>query len=79
MAMQAATAEKPVKQGQLDNNTYNLMSQLVEEHRSLWQIRKHYIPDADCADCRRFWEDFADQKEDKIKVLQRLLDGHIHS
>ena len=61
-----------------DNHLYNLMSQIVEEHRSLWRIKESYKSDAgDCAECKAFWEKLEKDKEDHIEELTKLIKGHI--
>jgi len=62
----------------LDNNTYNLMEQLLEESKSLWRIRNNYKQDAgDCNECADFWDKLIVDKEDHIKELEKLLKPHI--
>ena len=62
----------------LDNNAYNLMTQMVEENKSLWRIRNAYTRDATtCGQCQAFWEKLAKDKEDHIKELQGLLKTHL--
>ena len=61
----------------LDNNTYNLMAQLTEESQSLWRIRNSYLNDAGpCGECRQFWEKLAEDKEQHIRDLERLVSEH---
>jgi beta-galactosidase GanA len=62
----------------LDNDVYNLMEQLVEESKSLWQIKNHYKEDAcDCDECRRFWDKLEKDKEQHIEDLEKLLRSHM--
>ncbi|MFO8133052.1 MAG: hypothetical protein R6U10_03855 [Thermoplasmatota archaeon] len=62
----------------LDNNVYNLMEQLVEESKSLWQIKHHYREDAaGCDKCRRFWEKLEKDKEQHIEDIEALLKKHM--
>lgn len=61
-----------------DNHNYNLMNQLVEEHKSLWRIKNEYMTDAgDCADCKAVWEKMAKNKEENIVALTDLVKKHI--
>lgn len=61
----------------LDNNSYNLFAQITEESQSLWRIRNSYIKDADpCSECREFWERLAQDKENHIRELERLIMEH---
>jgi hypothetical protein len=62
----------------LENNAYNLMAQLTEEHQSLWRIKNYYLKDAEhCDECKKFWEDLATEKEQKIQDLTRLVGKHL--
>lgn len=62
----------------LDNHLYNLMNQLVQEHKSLWRIKDAYVKDAgDCKDCKAFWEKMVKDKEDHIEELMVLIKGHM--
>lgn len=61
-----------------DNHIYNLMNQLVEEHKGLWRIKKCYKEDAgDCDDCKQFWEKLAEDKEEHIEDLTKLIKNHL--
>ena len=61
-----------------DNHVYNLLQQLVEEHQSLWRIKKDYPDDAnDCSDCINFWNKLAEQKEKNIEELTELVKSHL--
>lgn len=61
-----------------DNNVYNLMVQMVEEHKSLWRIKNTYRKDAaQCKECIDFWDKMEKDKEDHIKDLTRLIKDHI--
>lgn len=58
----------------LDNQVYNLMLQMTEEHKSLWRIKKHYKEDAkDCEECLAFWDKLEKDKEEHIKELEQLI------
>jgi len=62
----------------LDNHSYNLMSQLVEEHKSLWRIKNKYKNDAgDCGDCNKFWNAMIEDKEEHIKDLLGMIKTHL--
>jgi hypothetical protein len=40
----------------LDNNAYNLLMQLTQEHKTLWRIKNKYKKDAKaCSECKEFW------------------------
>ena len=64
----------------LDNNLYNLMTQLVEENYSLWRILNKYKQDAadcDCGECLAFWDKMVIDKEEHIKELEGLVKSHM--
>lgn len=62
----------------LDNNTYNLMLQMTEEHKSLWRIKKMYKDDAeDCEECRAFWQKMEKDKKGHIQELEGLIKNHM--
>jgi hypothetical protein len=58
----------------LDNNTYDLMEQLLIECRSLWHIRNNYKADA-AADneTRQLWESIEKEKESIVQRLSEKL------
>ena len=61
-----------------DNHVYNLMNQLVQEHKSLWRIKDEYMEDAgDCAECNAFWEELTADKEAHVADLTELIKGHM--
>ncbi len=61
-----------------ENHLYNLMKQLVQENKSLWRIKKHYVEDAEgCEDCRAFWKKMEEDKETRVKELEELIKGHM--
>jgi hypothetical protein len=61
----------------LDNNSYNLMAQITEESQSLWRIRNSYLKDAQaCGECIEFWTKLADDKEQHIRDLEKLVYEH---
>ncbi len=62
----------------LDNNTYNLMAQLVEENQSLWRIKKMYKNDAEnCEECLEFWKKLENEKEARISEFEKLIQKHL--
>lgn len=61
----------------LNNNTYNLMMQLIEENKSLWRIKNSYKQDAaNCAECLAFWNKLIKDKEEHVEDLQNLIKSH---
>lgn len=62
----------------LDNHVYNLMAQLVEEHKSLWRIKNMYLKDAEnCESCKNFWGKMVNDKESHIEELTELIKQHL--
>jgi len=62
----------------LSNHIYNLMKQMVQEHKSLWRIKNHYLEDSrDCEECQNFWNKLAEDKEKHIKELEELIKKHL--
>jgi hypothetical protein len=56
------------------NHVYNLMKQYVQEHKSLWRIKRNYIKEAKGhADAVAFWKNLEKEKERHIKELAKLL------
>jgi hypothetical protein len=61
-----------------DNNTYNLIEQLAQEHKSLWRIKDEYMKDAEGHDdCQVFWKKMEADKEAHIKEISALLKKHL--
>lgn len=61
-----------------DNHLYNLMLQLVEEHKALWRIKKMYKKDVkNCKKCKIFWSKLEKDKEAHIKELQAIIKNHL--
>jgi len=62
----------------LENNTYNLITQLVEESQSLWRIKNNYHKDVvHCDKCHQVWDMLEKQKEENVKILEELVKNHI--
>lgn len=58
----------------VDNNLYNLMMQMTQEHKSLWRIKKDYLKDAKSSkELKTFWSKMVKDKEDHIKELKALI------
>ena len=54
----------------LDNTTYNIMRQIVEEHTSLWRITNEYLADAEGDEgLLATWKTMAEEKENDITKL----------
>ncbi|MEM5875684.1 MAG: hypothetical protein QXX45_03920 [Candidatus Aenigmatarchaeota archaeon] len=53
------------------------MSQLVEEHRSLWRLKKYYVKDAkNCKKCKELWQQLLKEKSQHIKRISEILKAH---
>ncbi|RJQ13914.1 hypothetical protein C4553_02060 [Candidatus Parcubacteria bacterium] len=62
----------------MDNHIYNLMLQIVQEHKSLWRIKNHYSKDAgSCMECQNFWKKMEKDKADHINELEALIKEHM--
>lgn len=62
----------------LDNHLYNLFLQLVQEHKSLWRIKKNYFEDAkDCQECQNFWQELQKEKEAQVAKIEELIKKHL--
>lgn len=60
--------------GMLDNNTYDLMEQLLIENRSLWRIKNNYKNDsAQDNETRQLWDFIEQDKQEIIKLLTEKL------
>ncbi|OGZ05179.1 MAG: hypothetical protein A2845_02565 [Candidatus Lloydbacteria bacterium RIFCSPHIGHO2_01_FULL_49_22] len=56
------------------NHAYNLMKQYVQEHKSLWRIKRDYIKDAKGhPDAIAFWKKMQVEKEKHLAELQKLV------
>jgi hypothetical protein len=65
---------EPKQEGNLSNNTYNLMEQLVEENQSLWRIKNKYLKDAKSdSETVEFWKYLQEDKQSHIKKLTELV------
>ncbi len=61
-----------------DNNLYNLMNQLVEEHKSLWRIRDEYLEDAEGdVEALDFWNRMIEDKGAEIVALTELVQARL--
>lgn len=62
----------------MDNHTYNLAQQLVQENKTLWRIDNHYLEDAvECDRCKALWEKIKKMKEETMKDMSDLLKEHM--
>jgi hypothetical protein len=57
-----------------NNNLYNLMTQLVQEQKSLWRIKNDYIKDAGKnKELKAFWAEIAAEKDLLIEDLLAVI------
>jgi hypothetical protein len=60
-----------------DNNSFNLLRQMVIEHKLLWQIKNNYKSDAAAhPECHEFWEKLEKETEQRIARLETLVKKH---
>lgn len=60
------------------NHAYNLMKQYVQEHKSLWRIKRNYIKDAKGhPDAIAFWKKLQTEKEKHLAELHKLIQKYI--
>ncbi len=72
--MPTKQASKKVAPKKPTNNLYNLMTQLVQEQKSLWRIQNEYIKDAGKdSELKDFWLDVAEEKQMLIEDLQTII------
>lgn len=66
------------EKGMLDNNTYDLMEQLLIENKSLWRIKNNYKNDSlkDEEDIQ-LWNLIEKDKEEIVKLLTEKLREHL--
>jgi hypothetical protein len=58
----------------LDNNTYDLMEQLLTENKSLWRIKNSYKNDAATDnETKQLWNTIEKDKEELIQMLSEKL------
>lgn len=55
------------------NNTYNLMTQMTQESKSLWRIKKEYVKEAKSKALKDFWTKLVKEKEAHLKEMKKLL------
>jgi len=57
-----------------DNNSFNLLRQMVQEHKLLWQIKNNYKSDAASSpECHEFWEKLEKETEQRVARLETLI------
>lgn len=62
----------------LDNETYDLMEQLLVENKSLWRIKNNYKADAGMDDeTRQVWTRIEKDKEDLVRILKERVKARL--
>ncbi|MEK7228334.1 MAG: hypothetical protein AAB681_03200 [Patescibacteria group bacterium] len=59
------------------NNTYNLMTQMTQESKSLWRIKKNYIKEAKSKIMKAFWAKMLKDKESHLREMKKLLKAEL--
>lgn len=59
------------------NNIHNLMTQMVQEHKSLWRIEHNYLKEAMTDQEKEFWERLHNEKKVHIEELRKLIKENI--
>ena len=57
----------------MDNSTFNITNQLIQEQKSLWRIERHYLQEAQSEEEKMIWEELKKQKEETITKLSSLI------
>ncbi len=61
----------------MNNHIYNLLSQLVQDRRSIYRIQKYYLKDVkNCKICSNFWKTLLKQKEEEARKILEILKNH---
>jgi hypothetical protein len=55
------------------NNLHNLMTQMIQEQKSLWRIENNYIKEAGSDAEKGFWEGLHNEKKMHIEELRKLI------
>lgn len=62
----------------LDNETYDLMEQLLVENKSLWRIKNNYKNDSAMDDeTRQVWNRIEKDKEDLVRILKERVKARL--
>ncbi len=64
----------PTTKPMLDNNTYDLLEQLLIENKSLWRIKNNYKTDSAMDnETKQVWSFIEKDKEELVKILTEKL------
>jgi hypothetical protein len=62
----------------LDNETYDLMEQLLVENKSLWRIKNNYKDDSSMDDeTKQVWHRIQKDKEDLVRILKERVKARL--
>ena len=54
------------------------MLQVVQENKTLWRIKNHYLTDLeDCVVCKEFWNKMEVDKKQHVEDLKTLIKKHL--
>lgn len=56
----------------MQNSTFNILNQLVQEQKSLWRIEHHYLQESQSEEERLVFEALRKQKQEIIEKLSAL-------
>ena len=74
LCMDVESKTSKSSKGMLDNNTYDLMEQLLVENRSLWRIKNNYKNDSAMDnENKELWNFIEKDKEEIVKLLTEKL------
>lgn len=59
------------------NNLHNIMTQMVQEQKSLWRIEKFYIGEAETVEEKALWEAMKEDKKKHIEEFKQLIKAHL--
>lgn len=57
----------------MNNHLYNLMTQVIQEQKSLWRIQKHYQSEANSDEEKNFWSKMETDKKEHVSELLGLI------
>ncbi len=62
-----------------NNNTFNFLRQMVQEHRLLWQIMNNYRSYAAASPERHgYWKNLERETETRVALLEKLINQQIN-
>ena len=55
------------------NNLHNLMTQMIQEQKSLWRIENNYIKESGSDVEKEFWTKLGNEKKMHVEELRKLI------